>query len=124
MEDQENKVASKIKSVRESLNISVVDVAKKLKVSEKNISFFENDKMNPSTLTTFQRGYLRNYLKILKLPESEFPECFMASNEISSELFPVEKKLYKQPFITKKKGNIILFTLVLVVVVVVFASLY
>ena len=122
MEDQENKVASKIKSVRESLNISVVDVAKKLKVSEKNISFFENDKMNPSTLTTFQRGYLRNYLKILKLPESEFPECFMASNEIRSELFSVEKKLYKQPFITKKKGNIILFTLV--VVVVVFASLY
>jgi len=124
MEEKENKVASKIKRVREGLNLSVTDVAKRLKVSEENVSFFETDKMNPATLTTFQRGYLRNYFKILKLSESEFPEYFTASSEICSELFPVEKKFYKQAFITKRKGNIILFTFILVIAVVVFASLY
>ncbi|OQS58163.1 helix-turn-helix domain-containing protein [Actinobacillus suis] len=63
-------LGQKIKQAREALNLSVEDVAKKTNLKKSHIEALENDIfILQNVVPTFVRGYVRNYLRFLRLPE-------------------------------------------------------
>ncbi|EFX90799.1 hypothetical protein HMPREF0027_2156 [Actinobacillus ureae ATCC 25976] len=63
-------LGKKIKQAREALNLSVEDVAKKTNLKKSHIEALENDIfILQNVAPTFVRGYVRNYLRFLRLPE-------------------------------------------------------
>lgn len=118
MSEVEEDLASIIKLKRESLGFSINEVSEKLKISEQNIKFFEHYEINLQDLSTFQRGYLRNYLSLLKLPEERFAIAFYNADKVSSDLFDIEIPFNKQPFLTRTKMKIIIFLVILLSIVI------
>ena len=56
---------------RTELGMSVEDVAAELRLSPRQISALEKDDYHSLPGPTYVRGYLRNYARLLGLPESE-----------------------------------------------------
>ncbi|MDG4947885.1 DUF4115 domain-containing protein [Actinobacillus equuli subsp. haemolyticus] len=64
-------LGQKIKQAREALNLSIEDVAKKTNLKKSHIEALENDIfILQNVAPTFVRGYVRNYLRFLRLPET------------------------------------------------------
>lgn len=63
-------LGQRIKQAREALNLSIEDVAKKTNLKKSHIDALENDIfILQNVAPTFVRGYVRNYLRFLRLPE-------------------------------------------------------
>lgn len=63
-------LGQKIKQARKALNLSIEDVAKKTNLKKSHIEALENDIfILQNVAPTFVRGYVRNYLRFLHLPE-------------------------------------------------------
>ncbi|AIZ78316.1 RodZ domain-containing protein [Actinobacillus equuli] len=63
-------LGQRIKQAREALNLSIEDVAKKTNLKKSHIEALENDIfILQNVAPTFVRGYVRNYLRFLRLPE-------------------------------------------------------
>lgn len=64
-------LGQKLKHAREALNLSIADVAAKTNLKKSHIESLENDIfILKNVAPTFVRGYVRNYVKFLRLPES------------------------------------------------------
>ncbi|MDD0823555.1 DUF4115 domain-containing protein [Mannheimia sp. AT1] len=64
-------LGQKLRSAREALNLSIADVAAKTNLKKSHIESLENDIfILKNVAPTFVRGYVRNYVKFLRLPES------------------------------------------------------
>ncbi|AKO45364.1 RodZ domain-containing protein [[Haemophilus] ducreyi] len=60
----------KLKQAREALNLTIEDVAKKTNLKKSHIEALENDIfILQNVAPTFVRGYVRNYLRFLRLPK-------------------------------------------------------
>ncbi len=119
MSEVEDSLPSILKTRRESLNLSIADIDKKLKITEQNISKLENEDEDFKNLSIFQRGYLRNYLKLLGLPEEQFAIAFTNADKISSELFEIKKPFYKKRVILSRKNlNWIVIVVVLLLIAI------
>ncbi|WGE32211.1 DUF4115 domain-containing protein [Actinobacillus genomosp. 2] len=63
-------LGQKLRAARESLHLSIEDVAKKTNLKKSHIESLENDIfILQNVAPTFVRGYVRNYLRFLHLPE-------------------------------------------------------
>lgn len=64
-------LGQKLRSAREALNLSIADVAAKTNLKKSHIESLESDIfILKNVAPTFVRGYVRNYVKFLRLPES------------------------------------------------------
>lgn len=64
-------LGQQLKAAREALNLSITDVAQKTNLKKSHIESLENDIfILQNVAPTFVRGYVRNYVKFLRLPES------------------------------------------------------
>lgn len=64
-------LGQQLKAAREALNLSITDVAQKTNLKKSHIESLENDIfILKNVAPTFVRGYVRNYVKFLRLPES------------------------------------------------------
>lgn len=64
-------LGQQLRSAREALNLSITDVAEKTNLKKSHIESIENDIfILKNVAPTFVRGYVRNYVKFLRLPES------------------------------------------------------
>lgn len=64
-------LGQQLRFAREALNLSIADVAAKTNLKKSHIEFLENDIfILKNVAPTFVRGYVRNYVKFLRLPES------------------------------------------------------
>lgn len=64
-------LGQKFKQAREALNLSVEDVAQKTTIKKAYIEALESDIFILQNVSpTFVRGYVRNYLRFLRLPET------------------------------------------------------
>lgn len=64
-------LGQQLKAAREALNLSVADVALKTNLKKSHIESLENDIfILKNVAPTFVRGYVRNYVKFLRLPDS------------------------------------------------------
>jgi cytoskeleton protein RodZ len=64
-------LGKRLKTARESMNLSEKEAAARLYLNPKIISYIENEKFSDGPPITFMRGYLRSYAKLLNVPESE-----------------------------------------------------
>lgn len=63
-------LGQQLKQAREALGLSVEDVAKKTNLKKSHIESLENDIfILQNVAPTFVRGYVRNYVRFLRLPE-------------------------------------------------------
>ncbi len=63
-------LGDKFRQARENLNLSVEDVAQKLNLRAFVIEAIENNELEQKSIPAiFMKGYVRNYAKLLKLPE-------------------------------------------------------
>lgn len=59
-----------LKNAREALNLTIEDVAQKTNLKKNHIDAIENDVfILPNVPPAFVRGYVRNYVRFLRLPE-------------------------------------------------------
>src|SRR5579862_9441542 len=61
----------RLKSTRESKGLERKDAAAQLRLSEKIIAMMEYERYPADMPTTFIKGYIRAYGKLLQLPENE-----------------------------------------------------
>ncbi|QLB21199.1 DNA-binding protein [Vespertiliibacter pulmonis] len=63
-------IGQQLKNAREALNLSITDVAQKTNLKKAHLEAIEEDIfILPNVPPTFMRGYVRNYLRFLRLPE-------------------------------------------------------
>ncbi|MBX3710189.1 MAG: helix-turn-helix domain-containing protein [Gammaproteobacteria bacterium] len=65
----------RLKSAREALGIDRKDIAAQLRLHEQVITMIENGEFKSDLPLTFVRGYIRNYSKLLEIPEQEVKEA-------------------------------------------------
>ena len=70
-----------LKSERRRLNLSLADVAQKLKISHKQLEALEENNFKFFAGSVFVHGYIRNYSKILGI---EFQPLIAAADELLS----------------------------------------
>ncbi|QHB16570.1 RodZ domain-containing protein [Mannheimia pernigra] len=64
-------LGQQLRAAREALNLSIVEVAQKTNLKKSHIESIESDIfILKNVAPTFVRGYVRNYVKFLRLPES------------------------------------------------------
>ncbi|EXI63167.1 hypothetical protein MHD_03270 [Mannheimia granulomatis] len=64
-------LGQQLRAAREALNLSIADVALKTNLKKSHIESLENDIfILKNVAPTFVRGYVRNYVKFLRLPEA------------------------------------------------------
>lgn len=64
-------LGQQLRTAREALNLSIAEVAQKTNLKKSHIESIENDIfILKNVAPTFVRGYVRNYVKFLRLPES------------------------------------------------------
>lgn len=81
-------LSQSLRSAREQKKLSVEDLAEQLKISASHIQYFEGDHLDLTELDPFQRGYLRNYAKLLNVDitpyKSDFPEVVEVGSSLQS----------------------------------------
>ncbi|MCW9710032.1 helix-turn-helix domain-containing protein [Avibacterium sp. 21-586] len=66
-------LGEKFRQTREALNLSLDDVSKQLNLRPSILQLLENDEFTHDSIpATFIKGYIRNYAKFLRLPESDW----------------------------------------------------
>jgi len=104
---------------RNAKGLTVEAAASRLNMTVKQLEKLESDQLNPTNLTTFERGYVRNYAALLELESEVFDIYFPESNSISSELHSFQR--YSQREQTPLLGGPFLkgfFTLLILAIVV------
>ncbi|MDG6881312.1 Cytoskeleton protein rodZ [Phocoenobacter uteri] len=95
--DQET-LGNKLKKARLNLDLSVDDVATKLRLRSAVIENFENNIFTlPDLPVAFTKGYLRSYVRFLKLPDSLFQNAFSDSSKEIPNLKPMHIKPQAKP---------------------------
>lgn len=65
-----------LRQAREQQNLSVAQVAQQLNLSRSLVEDLEQDQVDAKLSSTFVRGYLRSYAKLLKLPAQQILEAY------------------------------------------------
>lgn len=80
-------LGEQLKQARETLNLSIDDVAQKTNLKKAHIEAFENDIFILQNVPpAFVRGYVRNYVRFLRLPESLIAQANYGEVSIPKEV--------------------------------------
>lgn len=104
---------------RNSKNMSIDEAAEKLNLSSTQLANLEQDSLDLKSLSTFERGYLRNYAFLLNVDINEFEQQFPSDKDVGAELQSIHRENYatQKPFISKGWRRFIYFIVFLVFVV-------
>ena len=110
-----NQLSGMLTLAREQKDMSMDEVAEKLNLSSKQLDKFEDSNLKIQELSTFERGYLRNYAALLEVDLSEFEEDFPSGISIGSELQSIQRDGYKttKPIMSRLSIKMILLALVI-----------
>lgn len=78
-------------TTREEQGLYLEQVASQLNLSPAQLEKLEGDALDPENLTTFERGYVRNYAHLLKIEPAVIEGYFVNCNYGYSELHSVKK---------------------------------
>lgn len=103
----ENKGApgASLRKVRQSLGLTEDEVAIQLHLSRGVIEALENDQFEQLHGTTFARGYLRAYAKLLNLPAEEIIASFNTLYPDNRERAPAPDRNYKHLVIKQRRHS-------------------
>lgn len=68
---QINSIGPRLKHARESLHLTITDVARQLRLTTERIQLLENNNYQDMPGITFAKGYLRAYARLVDLPADE-----------------------------------------------------
>ena len=71
-------LGQQFQQAREDQQLSVADVANRLRLLKRRISEIENEDFSQSPAKAYMRGYVRSYARLLGLPELEVMQQFEA----------------------------------------------
>lgn len=81
-ESQNNSLGEQFRQARERLNLSLEDVSKQINLRPSILQHLENNEfVHKSIPVAFMKGYIRNYAKFLRLPESCYQETVSSLSE-------------------------------------------
>lgn len=87
-------VGARLKRERENQGLSVFDVARALRLSEKQIAALESDDYSKLPGRTFVRGFVRNYARLVQLePETVMSRLFFAEEDPSRQIQAPSQKI-------------------------------
>lgn len=78
---------ARLRAKRESMGLSVEQVADKLRLDVRYIQALEQDNHADIAAPVFVRGYLRSYAALLQLPADAIVECYAADDADTAALF-------------------------------------
>lgn len=109
-----SELAEKLAQARESRGLQVETVAGKLNLAVEKIQLLESEKLQLESMTTFERGYLRNYAGFLGVDISLYENAFPDGSTVASELKSVERFRYKTPKSFKERvwGKALFYVLI------------
>lgn len=111
-----------LKKERVSQALTLEMVSERLKLTKAQLEYFESPDLDLEQLSTFQRGYLRNYAEILSMDIGEFESAFPKGITVSSHLSKVEQDSAEQkPMISNGLMRWGLWVIVAVIVIVLIA---
>lgn len=70
-----------LRQAREQQNLTVVQVAQQLNLSKSLIDDLELDQVDAKLSSTFVRGYLRSYAKLLKIPAQQVLDAYSSNSK-------------------------------------------
>ncbi len=80
-----------LSSTREAQGLSLEQVSKRLNLSLEQLENLEKDGLEPEDLSTFERGYVRNYARLLGIEEALIDDYFASCHHRYSALHSVKK---------------------------------
>ncbi|MEA1990022.1 MAG: helix-turn-helix domain-containing protein [Pseudomonadota bacterium] len=119
VEDVKPKLSEVLLEARTEKGLSLELLAEKLNLSVSQLQKFESDSLNLSELTTFERGYLRNYANLLEIEIDSYQAAFPDGMAVGSDLQPLQRFSYKssKPLLTKFWVKLIIFIIVMAAIV-------
>src|SRR5471030_32627 len=78
-----NPIGPRLRYAREGLRLTVTDIARQLRLTTERIESLESDNYENMPGTTFIKGYLRAYARLLNLPADEIIADFVSLNPMS-----------------------------------------
>lgn len=103
---------------RKSKSLSLQAAAERLKLTEAQLHTFESHEMDLTKLDPFQRGYLRNYAKLLDVDLSPYTLYFPDGKHVGSELAAVQDKEQMRPPLMSSRLGKWLATLVMLLIII------
>jgi cytoskeleton protein RodZ len=82
---------------RQQKQWSLEEVAQRLNLPVSQLEKFEQTALNPVQMGPFERGYLRNYARVLEIDEQQFADYLPNSDQISSQLKSMQRFHYGTP---------------------------
>lgn len=71
----------RLRQAREQQNLTVAQVAQQLNLSKSLIDDIEQDQVDAKLSSTFVRGYLRSYAKLLKIPAQQVLDAYSSNSK-------------------------------------------
>lgn len=101
--DQINSIGPRLKHARESLHLTITDVARQLRLTVERIHLLENNHYENMSGVTFVKGYLRAYARLVNLPADEIIAEFERLNLMpETKAFSLSSR--KAPISLEKKS--------------------
>ncbi|BBP46487.1 hypothetical protein THMIRHAS_18600 [Thiosulfatimonas sediminis] len=107
-----------LRQTREAQHLTLDTVSSQLNMSLQQLSRLESDDLEPTTMTPFERGYVRNYAAMLNIPTEQI-EHYFPSNQVVSDLHSVQRYYSfddKKPFFARPAGRSFIYLLGIAVV--------
>lgn len=108
-----------LRQTREEQHLTLDTVSSQLNMSLQQLNHLESDELDPTTMSPFERGYVRNYAAMLQIP-SEKIEHFFPQSEVVSDLHSVQRYYSyddKKPFFARPMGRALVYLLGLGVII-------
>ena len=125
VEDSNAQLSELLALGREQKNLSIDEAAEKLNLSCKQLEKLESGDLNLQNLSTFERGYLRNYASLVDVNLDEFEIYFPHGINVGSELQSIQRDGFKttKPIMSRLWVKITLFISIVVLIVWFLSSL-
>ncbi len=86
--------SARLKAAREAMHLETKEAASQLRLNERIILMLESGSIDPTLPMTFLKGYIRNYAKLVQIPEQEVKnlleplQAAATANSIDPHLLP------------------------------------
>lgn len=119
VEDVKPKLSDVLHEARTQRGLSLETLAEKLNLSVSQLQKLESDTLNLSELTTFERGYLRNYANLLGVEIESYQAAFPDGMAVGSDLQPIHRFSYKssKPILSRSWVKLLVFIFVVTAIV-------
>lgn len=113
-------LGQKFKEARIDLNLSIADVSDQLRIFKNIIESIESGSYASEDMTIFVKGYIRNYARLLKIPETEIGKAFTDFGINIKEHKKIETKIdVTQPSLKDKPVKIATYIIIITLIILV-----